>query len=556
MESSESIYKRLAENMSDMVSLHSPDGRFLWVSPSVNRILGYSPEELIGTDPYDLFHADDRLSIRSKTHEPAVTGDGNILIRYRIRRSDGQYIWFETLTQPIANGDGEIIELHTTSRDVTEQCKLEKALAESEALYRVSMDSLEEGVVLLDVEGRIVAHNPQATRILGLSSEELNGLLSCDPLWDAIYPDGTPFPAEAHPTVVTLRTGEPCSHVLMGIHNPRWQSRRWISVNSRPIPAGSSDRNLRALVVASFDDVTEMIERERQLQRWSTVYRFSGEAIVIMDADGVVRDVNEAFERLVQEDKTVWLGRPVDALTLESPSEDLFPSTIWPCMESDMNWRGELWLRDSLGGIRVTWAAMTKAQHGAPSDAHFILILSDFSERSITEEKLRYYAGHDSLTDLPNRLLLNDRFEVAVSTARRQGTTFACLYLDLDGFKPVNDRYGHAVGDQVLKAVGKRISEVLRAEDTVSRIGGDEFFAIVAGLPHERDYSALAMRIAKAISARMRINNHNLAVEASIGIAVYPRHGETQAELMEASDRAMYCAKRDGVPVVVARTDP
>lgn len=142
MSLTDSIYQRLAQNMSDLVALHSPDGLYIWVSPSVERILGYAPEDLVGTDPYNLFHPDDTQLIRSKSHQPAVDGDGNIRVRYRIRCASGDYIWFETLTQPIQNDQGEVVELQTISRNVTEQVTLENELAESEALYRVAMESL------------------------------------------------------------------------------------------------------------------------------------------------------------------------------------------------------------------------------------------------------------------------------------------------------------------------------------------------------------------------------------------------------------------------------
>lgn len=549
---SKQFYKRLAEKMSDMVALHAPDGRYKWVSPSVQRILGYLPEDLIGVSPYDLFHPDDVESIRNTAHQPAIAGDGNVLIRYRMRCSCGKYIWLETLTQPIEDDKGEIVELHTTSRDVTEQRQLEEALAQSEALYRVAMESLEEGVIVHGTEGQIITHNPRAAEILGLSDDELKGRVSRDPLWGAIYPDGTPFPAEAHPAVVTLNTGQPCSNVLMGIYTPRWQARRWISINSRPIPIVSSEKANQAKVVASFNDVTESIERERQLQSWSTVYRFSGEAIVIVDADGVIRDVNESFERIAKDGKASWIGRRVDDITLETRSEGLFASTIWPALESSHNWRGELWLRDAQGGAQATWAAMSRVQQNVSSDADYTLILSDFSERSIEEEELRHYAGHDSLTGLPNRLLLNDRFAVAIKTAERQGSTFACLYLDLDGFKPINDLYGHAVGDHVLQFVADKISENVRSVDTVSRIGGDEFFAIIFGLEHESDYRALAMRIAEAIGTTVKIEGHTLSITVSIGIALYPEHGKSQKALMATSDAAMYRAKRQGLSVEIA----
>lgn len=552
MATGRSLFERLAQNMSDVVALHAPDGRYLWVSPSVERILGYSPEELIGTDPYELFHPSDAESIRDQTHQPAVSGDGNILIRYQIRRADGAYVWFESLTQPIMDDNGNVVELQTTSRDVTEQRKVEKALAESEALYRTAMDSLDEGVVVHDSEGRIIAHNPKSADILGLSDNELNGRVSCDASWGAIYPDGSPFPAEAHPAMVTLRTGEPCYQVLMGVYIARWGKRRWISINSRSIPAGSQEGAGRAAVVASFTDVTESIEREGQLQRWSEVYRSSNEAIILADSEGVISEVNQAFSRVIRDDNAAWIGRHVEDLALDSRSDGLFESTIWPALKVDGTWRGELWLRDAQGGTQVTWAAITKVQQNFASETHYTMILNDFSERQDTEERLRYDASHDPLTGLPNRLLLRDRFEVAVNTAKRQSCTFACLYLDLDGFKPINDRYGHAVGDFVLQFVAGKISGVVRSSDTVARIGGDEFFVIVFGLETESDYRAFAARISEAIGERIQLDGEPVSIGGSIGIAMYPEHGKTLQALMEASDKAMYRAKQRRHPIDVA----
>lgn len=538
------FYKRLAENMSDLVALHRPDGRYIWVSPSVRRILGYSPEELIGADPYDFFHPDDAEKIRRRTHQPAISGDGNIRIRYRIRRSDGTFIWFETFTQPIENEEGEVIQLQTTSRDVTEQLHTEQALADSEALYRVAVDSLEEGLIVYDSECRVITCNRQATEILGLSDDELKRRVPRSPEWDAMYPDGTYFPQEKYPIMVTLRSGEPCNHVVMGVYSPRWRTRRWISINSRPITADMSQHDSSAAVVASLTDVTDTIQREKQLQRWSAVFRSNDEAIILADATGIISDVNDAFLRVIRDEKASWIGRPVDDMTRDSRSDGVFASTIWPILENRANWRGELWLRDSKGGVHATWASITKIKNSTIPRPHYTIILNDFNERSERDEKLLFDAGHDALTGLPNRLLLEDRFSVAIKRAERERSKFACFYLDLDGFKPVNDNYGHAVGDCVLQHVARKILAVVRPSDTVSRIGGDEFFVIVFGSDKNSQFKMLADRICTALSETLDLEGRKLNVSASIGIAIYPDHGESPEALMEASDAAMYRAKQ------------
>jgi len=268
--------------------------------------------------------------------------------------------------------------------------------------------------------------------------------------------------------------------------------------------------------------------------------------------NGVIKDVNESFLRIIRNNRAAWVGRRLDEISLDSRSEGLFASTIWPALEADGNWRGELWLRDAEGGIQATWTAITKVNKTENAAAHFTLILSDLSERSIKDETLRFYAGNDSLTKLPNRLLLSDRFKVALNTSIRQGTTFACMYLDLDRFKPINDRYGHAVGDIVLQVIAQKISSIVRSMDTIARIGGDEFFGIVVGLEQESEYCAVAERIAKAITEPLDVHGHIISVGVSIGIALYPEHGQTQKSLMEASDAAMFEAKRKGLTVALA----
>jgi diguanylate cyclase (GGDEF)-like protein/PAS domain S-box-containing protein len=549
MEKDDSFFERIAENMSDMVALHEPDGRYRWLSPSVKRILGYTSDELIGTNPYELFHPDDWEAIRTNTHEPAIDGDGNILIRYRIRCAKGEYVWFETLTQPILDNNGNVKELHTTSRNVTEQKRLEEILAENEALYRAGLDSLEEGVVVHDAEGRIITYNPSALDILGFSGDEMIGRVPRDKEWQAVYPDGSPFPPDELPVMVTLRTGKPCSQVLMGVYNPRWNAQRWISINSRPVRASGEQRAGQAAAVVSFEDVTERIDRENQLKLWSTVYQSSGEAIIIVDTYGFIQDVNEGFVDFLKTEKDVWVGQPVKEIVRNTRSEVVFDSVVWPTLETEDIWRGELWLRDDQGGVQTAWAAMTKVQQDVSSDVHYTLILSDFKEQTRQVEKLKYDAGHDSLTGLPNRLLLKDRFDVALGTAQRQQKTFACLYLDLNRFKPINDQYGHAVGDLLLQTVAEKISSVVRSIDTVSRIGGDEFIVLIFGLEKDNEYFALAERIARSVEEPVIVDGLKLTVSASIGVALYPQHGESQAELTAAGDEAMYIAKRNQLQV-------
>lgn len=552
MNPSEEFYRRLAENMSDLVALHSPDGRYKWVSPSSTRTLGYSPEELIGTDPYLLFHPDDQFSIRNDTHVKALKGDGNILIRYRIRHADGHYIWFETLTQPIKNEDGLVVELHTTSRDVTEQKDLEDVLSRNEAVYRTSLESLVEGIVVLNASGEIVTINSQATVILPFLDEKkcqesLEGLID-----KFIYPSGDRCPPSEFPSSLTLKTGKSYTQVLLGVPSEQNQKTQWISFNSRPVLSEIPPTPESPAAVISCSDVTDRIEREDLLKLWSTVFQYSSESIVIINELGVIIDLNKSFELLTKSDKTSWIGKSAETITVNSPSETIFGSEIWSELEESGQWTGEFWLRDKKGAIQTTWASVTRVDQSDITTNHFILSMSDFNERKSQEELLRHNAGHDALTGLPNRLLLADRFKIAISTASRNNQRFGCFFLDLDKFKPVNDLYGHAVGDRVLQIIAHRMESIVRSIDTVTRIGGDEFILIIQGLNTVDEYINLAERLVREISIPIDIGSRLLYVGASVGIAIYPDHGRSIEQLLSASDAAMYEAKSKDLDIYTA----
>ncbi|WP_394170094.1 diguanylate cyclase domain-containing protein [Saccharospirillum alexandrii] len=553
MNPSEEFYRRLAENMSDLVALHSPDGRYKWVSPSSTRTLGYSPEELIGTDPYLLFHPDDQFSIRNDTHVKALKGDGNILIRYRIRHADGHYIWFETLTQPIKNEDGLVVELHTTSRDVTEQQDLEEVLSRNEAVYRTSLESLVEGIVVLNASGEIVTINSQATVILPFldakkCQESLEGLID-----KFIYPSGDRCPPSEFPSSLTLKTGKSYTQVLLGVPSAQNQKTQWISFNSRPVLSEIPPTPESPAVIISCSDVTDRIEREDLLKLWSTVFQYSSESIVIINELGVIIDLNKSFELLTKSDQSSWIGKSAETITVNSPSETIFGSEIWSELEESGQWTGEFWLRDKKGAIQTTWASVTRVYQSEITTNHFILSMSDFNERKSQEELLRHNAGHDALTGLPNRLLLADRFKIAISTASRNNQRFGCFFLDLDKFKPVNDLYGHAVGDRVLQIIAHRMESIVRSIDTVTRIGGDEFILIIQGLNTVDEYINLAERLVREISIPIDIGSCLLYVGASVGIAIYPDHGSSIEQLLSASDAAMYEAKSKDLDIYTAK---
>ncbi len=167
-------------------------------------------------------------------------------------------------------------------------------------------------------------------------------------------------------------------------------------------------------------------------------------------------------------------------------------------------------------------------------------------ERKRLEETIKRMAHHDALTNLPNRMLLDDRLVVALAHARRNKEMLAVLYLDLDGFKAVNDTHGHTIGDQLLKDVAKRLTNLLRDEDTVARMGGDEFTLLLTEIKQKEDAAKVADKILNAMKEPLTLGTHTLNITTSVGIALYPSDGEDAETLLKNADTAMYKVKENG----------
>jgi diguanylate cyclase (GGDEF)-like protein/PAS domain S-box-containing protein len=171
---------------------------------------------------------------------------------------------------------------------------------------------------------------------------------------------------------------------------------------------------------------------------------------------------------------------------------------------------------------------------------------ADITKRKAMEERMRYMAHYDPLTELPNRSLISDRLQQAVIKAKRDKSHMALMFLDLDKFKPVNDTLGHEIGDLLLKQVAQRLQDSVRASDTVARIGGDEFVVLLPAIEAEQDATVVAEKILQALNRPFEVAGHQLAISVSIGIAAYPEHGDNEKLLLINADIAMYHAKNSG----------
>lgn len=298
-------------------------------------------------------------------------------------------------------------------------------------------------------------------------------------------------------------------------------------------------------LLGTMQDITELVAARTILQRHDTVFANSGQGIVVTDERGIILAANRAFSEITGYAESEVLGK-TPALLKSGRQDADFYRQMWDALRDAGLWRGELWNKRKNGEIypeQLTISAVRDAQGQVGS---YIGIFTDIEQLRRNQRELIRLAHHDTLTGLANRMLLQARLEYAVSRADRDGGKFALLFLDLDHFKHVNDGLGHAAGDAVLVEVGRRLNKLVRESDTVSRPGGDEFVVLADRLTSDSDAAVLAQRVITALAAPVAIGVTEVAIGASIGIALYPRDGATAEEMLRNADTALYRAKDTG----------
>jgi diguanylate cyclase (GGDEF)-like protein/PAS domain S-box-containing protein len=429
--------------------------------------------------------------------------------------------------------------------------KISRALRDSEALYRSVITAMVEGVLFQDAGGRIIGLNPSAERILGLRRGESIGPGSGNPPWPTIREDGSPFPAESHPAMVTLRSGEAQHGVVMGICKPGGVT--WISVNSQALAGayGAAMERLPDAVVSTFHDITARQAAEEALRKseakFAAIFSLTpGPMALTRLSDGVVLDASRSYAEYFGFERSEMIGRS----TLPG---DL---CLWADAEQRQQWLSRIEVDGEVVGFetplcRKNGSTVTVLISGKlvelGGEKCVIVDIHDITEQKLQADRLNQIAHHDPLTGLPNRLLLGDRLHQAIAQNRRAGTGVAVCYLDLDGFKEVNDRLGHQAGDRLLIEAANRLQAAVRDGDTVARVGGDEFVLLLCGLVGDEECRAALDRLIHAVAMPYQIHDREQTiVSASIGVTVYPSDHADPDSLLRHADRAMYAAKQAG----------
>ncbi len=297
-------------------------------------------------------------------------------------------------------------------------------------------------------------------------------------------------------------------------------------------------------LASAFWEMTKDLKSTTVSKKYvDNIIRNMSGALVVVDPAGIIEKVNQQATALFGFEEKELIGKEVTLLFTEAratPLKDIGQLAHWPLKDVDVNCRA----KD--GHIFPAHFSGSVMDNEAGKVVGLVCVLNDITELKNSEQKLKQMALHDALTGLANRHLFFDRLELAIHEAERSGNKFAILFLDLDNFKPINDSLGHDIGDLVLRNVATRLQNLVRAGDTVARMGGDEFTIILTGLQAEQDAEKIAEKIIQRIAVPFTFGTVTCNLGASIGITLFPDHGTMSDQLINRADQAMYLAKAQG----------
>ena len=557
-----SLYRYLFESSQSMICVLDQDGYILLVNEAGWRILGYENAAGLAGRPFlHIVHPDYHgvmeagLDLFAAEHEP---------LPLKFLRSDADILDVEVKFSPI--GDGQFM---LEARDITDRTRTAEVLQEREQRLRGILDTVADAILTINTKGIIVAFNKAAEHIFGYEAREVLGhnisMLVAEPHATnhdqylanyletgekkiigvtgreekGVRKNGEEFPLELAVTELRHGTKRFFTGVVRDI-TQRKQAEEQIRRHQDELEMRVEERT-RELT----QEILERHRAEDKLRLAGEVIEALSEGVVIIDPDFRISSVNPAYTTISGYDVEEVVGKfPINHTAL-SQGGAMFDE-MWLGLEARGHWEGEFWNLRKNGEEYAERLSVTAITNPTGEVMQFAAIISDITKRKQDEERILYQANYDSLTGLPNRSLFLDRLTQAINNMERSEKSLGLLFIDLDGFKLVNDTLGHDVGDMLLKEAAKRLGTCVRTGDTVARLGGDEFTIIMPNLDDPKNAPLVAQRVLDSLGRAFLLGGHEAFVSGSIGITIFPDDARDAQELLKNADAAMYRAKEEG----------
>lgn len=516
---------------SDLIAVTDGQGRVITVNPALEQGLGFSAQELLGR----------RLGewIPGQPMPPALVemwaalgSQGRWQGEVQERRKDGTLLSGWLAVDAIRDHYGQVVNYVGVLRD------LSRLQDDAATIRRLSLavEQSPTSIVITSLEPTIEYGNPEFFRSTGYSAQEL---LGANP---SILQSGQTPAATYSAMWSALHAGQ----VWHGEFFNRRKDGSLFTVQATIAPlTDTAGRTTHYLGIQQ--DITARKATEQALRLAASVIAQTYEGVMVCDAQLRIIDTNPAFTRITGYTREEVLGRNPGMLSSGRKNRTQYKA-MWEALRSCGHWQGELWNRRRDGSIYAAASTLNVVCDAQGQVTHYIDVFSDITERKHKQEHLELLAHFDPLTRLPNRVLLADRMAQGLARAQRERRHLGVCFMDLDGFKAVNDTYGHEVGDELLVIVARRLESHVRADDTVARLGGDEFVILFNCIHEIGECERAAARLLAAVREPIVLNSgqHTVQVGASMGITLYPQDGTDADTLLRCADQAMYQAKQAG----------
>ena len=570
-QASEQRFRMLVEGVAEYaIFMLGADGTVASWNAGAQRINGYAEAEVLNRHislfypPEDVADGKPGMDLRMAAAEGRFEDEG-----WRLRK-DGSRYWSNVVVTALYDGAGELIGFSKLSRDLSERREMEQQLAQANRLQQAILDFAPFAIISTNAEGVVRSANPAAERIFGQPLGDLLGKTRFASLFE---------PADVAARAAEL-SQEAGARVAPGFEVFAYKARQgytdereWnlMCGDGSSLPAHVSVTALRdgngGLIGYSklSRDLSERREMEQQLAQANRLQQaildFAPFAIISTNAEGVVRSANPAAERMLGQSLDDLLGKTRFATLFEpadvaaraaelsheagrrvAPGFEVFAHNARQGLTDEREWN----LMCGDGSSLPAHVTVTALRDGNGLVNGFLGIAYDITERKRRDEYTRHIAHHDAVTGLPNRVLLQDRLQMAMKRSRRDGSHIGVLMIDLDHFKRINDSLGHHIGDVMLSKIAERLGGCVRSGDTVARMGGDEFVVMLPEVTEPDSIKRIAASIVERVSAPIMAGNHELHVTPSVGVSVFPTDGQDVHTLLRHADMAMYQAKASG----------
>jgi diguanylate cyclase (GGDEF)-like protein/PAS domain S-box-containing protein len=508
-----------------------------WSASDILReILGVGPAYNLSSPGWmALVHPEDRAAVAARFTKEALSKRPQFEIEHRIVRNADQAVrWVRAVGKSEMDNFGTPVKLRGTIQDITEAKQVEAALRESKELLQLFIGHAPAALAMLDREMRYLAASRRWLEMHSLGDVDIIGHSHYD-----IFPRTPDSWREEHRRCLAGEKIEASERELTRADG----SVQWIRREILPWRAG--DGSICGIVIFS-EDITERKLAEERLRLAATVFTGAREGITITDPTGTILDVNDAFTRITGYTRKDALGRNSRMLQSGLQSKEFYED-MWHSLTRDGHWSGEVWNRTKGGDIYAETLTIDAIHDAGGQVKQYVGLFTDITEGKEHEKQLELAAHYDALTGLPNRALLADRLRQAMGHAHRRNQLLGVACFDLDGFKAINDGYGHSSGDALLTALAFRMKRALREGDTLARLGGDEFAAVILDLPDRDACLPTLTSILEAAAKEVQIGDVPLRVTVSAGVTFYPQSEEMDADmLLRQAGQALYEAKLAG----------